>query len=79
MTLYNSARAFARKQGDDTFDFRLSLGLARSFASSTRFIFDRQLARRMWLRARYLIERTIACPPGEETRFRLPMKEIFID
>lgn len=79
LTLYNSAKAFARKQRDDTFDFRLSLGLGRSFASSTRFIFDKQLARRMWLRARYLIERTIACPPGEEARYRLPMKEIFID
>ncbi|WP_434055637.1 MAG: phosphotransferase [Roseibium sp.] len=79
LALYKSAKAFARKQGDDTFEFRLSLGLARSFASSTRFIFDKQHARRMWLRARYLIERTIACPPGEEARFRLPVKEIFID
>lgn len=79
LTLYKAAKAFARKQGDDTFEFRLSLGLARSFASSTRFIFDKQLARRMWLKARYLIERTIACPPGEEARFRLPVKEIFID
>ena len=79
LAMYRSARAFAGKQGDETFEFRLSLGLARSFASSTRFIFDKQLARRMWLRARYLIERPLACRPGDEARFRLPVKEIFID
>lgn len=79
LALYRSARGFARKQDDKTFEFRLALGLARSFASSTRFIFDKQLARRMWLRARYLIEQVNACPRGKEERFRLPMKEIFVD
>ncbi|ASP34364.1 phosphotransferase [Labrenzia sp. VG12] len=76
---YKSARAFARKQGDDTFEYRLALGLARSFASSTRFIFDKSHARRMWLRSRYLIEQALACPPGDEARFRLQMKELFVD
>jgi len=76
---YKSARAFARKQDDATFEYRLALGLARSFASSTRFIFDKSHARRMWLRARYLIEQTLACPPGNEARFRLQMKELFVD
>lgn len=79
LALYRSARGFARKQDDKTFEFRLALGLARSFASSTRFIFDKQLARRMWLRARYLIEQVNACPRGKEERFRLPLKEIFVD
>lgn len=79
LDFHKSAKAFARKHGDDTFEFRLALGLARSFASSTRFIFDKQLSRRMWLRARYLIEQTIACKAGEEARLRLPMKEIFVD
>ncbi|WP_422378063.1 phosphotransferase [Roseibium sp.] len=76
---YKSARAFARKQGDNTFEYRLALGLARSFASSTRFIFDKSHARRMWLRSRYLIEQALACPPGDEARFRLQMKELFVD
>ncbi|QFT30285.1 transcriptional regulator PhoU [Labrenzia sp. THAF82] len=78
-TFFKSARAFARKQNDDTFEFRLALGLARSFATSTRFIFDKVHARRMWLRSRYLIEKALACPVGEEARFRLPLKEIFVD
>lgn len=76
---YKSAKAFARKQEDATFEYRLALGLARSFATSTRFIFDKLHARRMWLRARYLIERAVACPPGHEAAFRLHMKEIFVD
>lgn len=79
LEFHKSARSFARKQGDDTFEYRLALGLARSFASSTRFIFDKSHARRMWLRARYLIEQALACPPGDEARFRLPMKELFVD
>ncbi|KZM51959.1 phosphotransferase [Labrenzia sp. OB1] len=78
-SFFKSARAFARKQGDETFEYRLALGLARSFASSTRFIFDKYHARRMWLRARYLIEQALACPPGGEAKFRLQMKEIFVD
>ncbi|GAB4535597.1 MAG: hypothetical protein Tsb0019_37100 [Roseibium sp.] len=76
---YRAARSFARKQGDTTFEYRLALGLARSFATSTRFIFDKSHARRMWLRARYLIERALACPPGDEARFRLQMEELFVD
>jgi len=79
LDFYKSARSFARKQGDDTFEYRLALGLARSFASSTRFIFDKSHARRMWLRARYLIEQALLCPPGDEARFRLQMKELFVD
>ncbi|WP_299483933.1 phosphotransferase [uncultured Roseibium sp.] len=74
-----SAKSFAIKQDDHTFEFRLAFGLARSFASSTRFIFDKQLARRMWLRSRFLIEQAVACPTGEEAKFRLPLKEIFVD
>lgn len=79
LEFHKSVRAFARKQGDRTFEFRLALGLARSFASSTRFIFDMRHARRMWLRARYLIDLVNACPEGGEEKFRLPVKEIFVD
>ncbi|GAA0775905.1 hypothetical protein E1180_13250 [Roseibium denhamense] len=76
---FTSVRNFARKQGDATFEFRLALGLARSFATSTRFIFDKSHARRMWLRAQYLIEQALNCPLGDEARFRLRIKEIFVD
>ncbi|KEA61831.1 hypothetical protein ADIMK_3978 [Marinobacterium lacunae] len=77
--LYATARRYAVKQGDDTFEVRLALGLARSFATSTRFILDKSLARRMQIRARYLLELVLAVKPGREKKFRLPMKEIFVD
>ena len=45
-----TARRFARKSGDATFEMRLALALARSFATSTRFILDKSLAGGMFLR-----------------------------
>ncbi|WP_193141389.1 phosphotransferase [Meridianimarinicoccus sp. MJW13] len=73
------ATKFARAQGDKTFEYRLALGLARSFATSTRFVFDKAHARRMFLRARYLLELALACPDGKEARLRLPIKDLFCD
>lgn len=76
---YRMARRYATAQGDTTFELRLALGLARSFATSTRFILDKSLANGMFLRARYLLELVLAADPEKAARFRLPMKEIFVD
>lgn len=76
---YRFASRYARKVGDDSFELRLALGLARSFATSTRFILDKSLAEAMFLRARYLIERVLATSPKHISQFRLPLEEIFID
>ena len=73
------AAKFARDAGDDTFEIRLAFGLARSFATSTRFVLDKSLARAMYLRARYLIERAIEVSPKNAKRFHLPIEEIFVD
>lgn len=75
---YRFARRYAQRQHDDTFELRLALGLARSFATSTRFILDKSLARSMFLRARYLIDRALASDPAKPGDFRLPIEEIFI-
>jgi len=75
---YDFTSAYANKTGDSTFDLRLALGLARSFATSTRFVVDKTLARAMWLRARYLLEIVLATNPKQAKNFRLPIKEIFI-
>ena len=75
---YRFAAAFARKSGDKTFELRLALGLARSFATSTRFILDKSLARAMFLRARYLLEQVMAADLKDPTSFRVPVEEIFI-
>ncbi|MBT8153458.1 phosphotransferase [Epibacterium ulvae] len=74
-----TVRKFARSQNDKTFEYRLALGLARSFATSTRFVLDNSHAQRMFERARYLLEVALACPQGGEHRLKLPIKELFID
>ncbi len=48
-------REFALENGDDTFDIRLSLGLARSFITSSRFEFKHRFAREMFDRGVYLM------------------------
>ncbi len=73
------ASKFARSQNDKTYEYRLALGLARSFASSTRFVFDKSHARRMFIRARFLMETALSCPEGREARFKLPIRELFFD
>jgi phosphate uptake regulator len=75
---YKISRRYADKMGDETFELRLALGLARSFATSTRFILDKSLARRMFLRAHYLIEQVLAVEPKKAGSYRLPVKEIFV-
>jgi aminoglycoside phosphotransferase (APT) family kinase protein len=75
---YSIARRYADKAGDKTFEIRLALGLARSFATSTRFILDKSLARSMFLRARYLLEQVLATEPKQAGNFKVPVKEIFV-
>jgi phosphate uptake regulator/aminoglycoside phosphotransferase len=75
---YRFASGFARKSGDRTFELRLALGLARSFATSTRFILDNTLAHAMFMRSRYLIEQVLATKPADTKSFRVPVREIFV-
>ncbi len=75
---YQFAAEYAAEAGDRSFELRLALGLARSFASSTRFILDQTLAAAMFLRARYLLELALASNPDKPHKFRLPIQEIFV-
>jgi aminoglycoside phosphotransferase (APT) family kinase protein len=75
---YRFAAAYAGKAGDRTFELRLALGLARSFATSTRFILDKSLASAMFLRARYLLEQVLAADLKNLKAFRVPVREMFI-
>ncbi len=75
---YDFASGYAKQAGDDSFDLRLALGLARSFATSTRFILDKTLAKSMFLRSRYLIEQILETNPKNASSYRLPVKEIFV-
>lgn len=76
---YRFASTFAAKHKDQDFDLRLAFGLARSFATSTRFILDRELSRKMFYRARYLLEQIVDMDKTQLRHYKLPIKEIFID
>ncbi|MDD9947605.1 MAG: phosphotransferase [Myxococcales bacterium] len=72
------AREFAQEQGDSGFEARLAFGLARSFVTSTRFILDRRFAQRLFLRARYLLERLVSAGDDGLTDFAVP-NEVLLD
>ncbi|MCO4786102.1 MAG: aminoglycoside phosphotransferase family protein [Marinomonas atlantica] len=75
--IYKFAQRFAKRHNDDNFDLRLAAGLARSFATSTRFVLDKKLSTRMYLRSRYLLEMLSALPIEKEAKFKLPLKELY--
>ncbi len=79
LDFHRIAAEFAKRQKDASFEQRLALGLARSFCTSTRFILDKTLSRRMLLRARYLLQ--IFCTQAQEEgrNFRVPLKELFLE
>ncbi len=69
---FNFARGFAKRHHDDTFEARLTLGLIRSFVSSTRFELKEEFANSMYLRAMFLLEKLIEHDGRGWSEFRLP-------
>jgi phosphate uptake regulator len=70
------ARGFAVKNGDETFDARLALGLARSFMTSTRFELNKEFAKTMYHRGVFLLDRVVQhAGPYEE--FELPAYALY--
>lgn len=72
------AADFARGAGDASFEARLTLGIARSLATSTRFVADHQFAKSMFLRARYLLERLAELRSSVDGGFVFP-REVLVD
>lgn len=77
--LYRFGRRFAKDTKDGSFDVRLAIALGRSFATSTRFIYDRNFARKLALRASYLLEAMTHLKPENIATYRLPLEDIFND
>lgn len=79
LRFHDFARAHAERIGDTTFQQRLALGVARSFATSTRFVLDPHLARSMFLRSRYILERMVELQgSGRTHQFQLA-REVLVD
>jgi len=69
--IYEFAYEFAKKNDDAHFEARLTLGLIRSFITSTRFELNHDFAQSMFMRAIYLLERITEHTQSWED-FRLP-------
>jgi hypothetical protein len=78
LRFHDFTRVEGARLGDSTFSARLALGLARSFATSTRFVLDPDFAKSMFLRARYLLEAVLATPVESMQDFEIP-REILVD
>ena len=71
-SFFEFVRSFAEVNGDPMFQARLALGIARSFATSARFVLDEDFARTMFMRARYLLERLLEHPVESLAAFKIP-------
>ncbi len=71
------ASAFAHDSQDATFAPRLTLGLARSFFTSTRFELNQEFAKSMFLRSVYLMESLLRHQGKPWPEFKLP-EEVLI-
>lgn len=79
LSFYDFARKYAARIGDTSFQQRLALGVARSLATSTRFILDPELARSMFLRSRYILERIADLHARGSTRDFQLAREVLVD
>lgn len=76
-SFYDYSSEFAEDIGDGAWQARLALGLARSFATSTRFELNFDFAREMFLRAHYLMEGLLAHQGKPWEDYRLPRPILF--
>ena len=76
--IYQFGTDYAESIGDLSYHLRMALGLSRSFLSSTRFVLDKEHAKSMHFRGRYLIEQVIHLSEENRLTYRIP-KEIFHD
>ncbi len=76
-SFYDYAADFADDIGDATWQARLAMGLARSFATSTRFELNYDFAREMFQRAHYLMEGLAAHQGKPWEDYRLPRPILF--
>ncbi len=76
-TMFEFGGKFARTYGDDCFEARLALGLARSLFTSTRFEMKRDFAHDMYLRSIYLIDKLINHQAQDSWQnFKLPRRAL---
>lgn len=76
--IYDFARSYSHSVKDMTFDMRFTLGIIRSFLTSTRFQLNDNFARSMYLRAIYLLKK-IYMHEGDFELFHFPKSILYYD
>ncbi|CAN8139025.1 Aminoglycoside phosphotransferase domain-containing protein [uncultured Thiomicrorhabdus sp.] len=76
--IYDFGADYAEQNNDNDYALRMALGLARSFISSTRFVLDKEHARSMLYKGRFLLEHLSQIDKQEYKNYQLP-KELFRD
>ena len=71
-SFYDWACQYAAELGDTSFPLRLALGMARSYATSMRFVLDEALVREMFLKSRYILEVVLTHLNEAKEPFRFP-------
>ena len=74
--MFKFGDTFAKTNGDQTYQTRLALGLARSMFTSTRFEMNYKFARDMYLRACYLLEKLLEHQGRPWSEFKLPLRAL---
>jgi hypothetical protein len=77
MRFFEWAAAFAAEAGDESFQLRLALGMARSYVTSTRFVLDEALVGEMFAKSRYILQAVVNALADNPARFRFP-KEVLL-
>jgi len=73
-SFYAFAKSFARTHEDTGFDIRLTIGVARSLYTSTRFELNRTFAHAMYNRSLYLMEQLMGKSGAELEGFSFPLE-----
>lgn len=76
--IYDFGESYAEQIKDEDYSLRMALGLGRSFITSTRFVLDKEHAKSMHFKGRYLIEHVIQLDKENRKNDQIP-KELFHD
>ncbi|MBI4667180.1 MAG: phosphotransferase [Nitrospinae bacterium] len=76
LDFYRFATEYAGQMGDASFNARLTLGLARSFITSTRFVAKKDFAKIMYMRGVYFLEKLLGHEGKPWEEFEIPLEAV---
>lgn len=77
--IYDFGQSYAEQIQDEDYSLRMALGLGRSFIISTRFVLDKEHAKSMHFKGRYLIEQVISFDKANRKNMKFQRKYSMTD